>query len=316
MAKLVLQRLLAAIPLLIIATAATFFLLQLSDADPAVIRLGENRQRRAAGPSCAKSSGVDRPAIVQYVSWLGDAIRLDFGQSWQRPQEVRGMVSQQIPATLSLTLGAVNRRRRHRRADGHRRRYTRRRYHRHDHHEPGVGGSGGAQLLGRVAAGRLRGPSPYSVFPATGFVGPTESIPDWIRSITLPAIALGTAGSASIARQTRAAVASTIQEPFVRTAVAAGHSRRSVLRRDVVRNAAIPVVTVIGIQASFLLGGSFIVEKAFALPGLGTLALRSILVQDVPVVLAIVAFAAVMITIIQLALDVLYGVLDPRVRVT
>lgn len=313
MLRLILRRVLAMIPLIVIATAAAFFMLQLSDVDPAVVKLGESATQEQYA-AVHEELGTDRPAVVQYVDWLAHAVRLDFGESWLRPVAVTTLISQRLSATLSLTFGAVlvtiliglplgT-------AAGVR------------------AGSGADSAITAAASIGQAIPAfwaalllaayvavPYGVFPATGFVGPTSSIADWLRSITLPAIALGIGGAAAAARQTRAAVASTLRQPHVRTAVSVGYARGSVLRSDVLRNAAIPVVTVLGVQVSLLLGGSLIVEQVFAIPGLGSLAFSSILQNDLPVVLGIVTVTAVMVSIVQLLLDILYGLLDPRVRV-
>ncbi|MEZ5167478.1 MAG: ABC transporter permease [Acidimicrobiales bacterium] len=313
MVKLFFQRLAVSVPLLIIATAATFFLLQLSDTDPAVIRLGDSATDEQYEAVRAEL-GVDRSAVRQYVDWAGGAAHLDFGESWARGVPVWGLVKQRIPATVSLTLGAIL-----------------------------VAVSIGVPLsmAAGIRAGTVRDSALTAVasvgqaipnfwaalmliayvalktdlFDATGYTPITDSFTGWLQSIALPSIALGTAGSAAIARQARAAVASTVGRPFVRTAVAVGYSRWSILGRDVLRNASIPIVTVIGIQTSFLLGGAFIVEDVFQIPGMGKLAFDAILRNDIPVVLAVVAVAALMITLIQLVLDLVYGVLDPRVRV-
>ncbi len=313
MRRLILRRVLAMIPLVVIATAAAFFMLQLSDVDPAVVKLGESATEEQYAEVRAEL-GTDRPAAVQYVDWLAHAARLDFGESWLRPVEVTTLIGQRLPATLSLTFGAVlvtilvgcplgT-------AAGVR------------------AGSGTDSAITALASVGQAVPAfwaalllaayvavPYDVFPATGFVGPTTSIVDWLASVTLPAVALGIGGAAAAARQTRAAVASTLRQPHVRTAVSVGYGRSSVLRSDVLRNAAIPVVTVLGVQVSLLLGGSLIVEQVFAIPGLGSLAFSSILQNDLPVVLGVVTVTAVMVSIVQLLLDILYGILDPRVRV-
>lgn len=313
MLRFVGRRALAVIPLIIIATATTFFMLQLSDVDPAVVRLGESATEEQYA-AVREELGTDRPAVVQYVDWLAHAVRLDFGESWQRPVEVTTLIQQRLPATLSLTLGAVL--------------IT---------IVIGIplgiasGVRAGSASDSMITAGASIGQAipafwaalllaayvavPYGVFPATGFEGPTSSVSGWLRSITLPAIALGIGGAAATARQTRAAVAGTLRQLHVRTAVSSGYSRRSVLRSDVLRNAAIPVVTVLGVQVSLLLGGSLIVEQVFAIPGLGSLAFSSILGNDLPVVLGIVTVAALMVSIVQLLLDIVYGLLDPRVRV-
>ena len=312
MLKLFVQRALASIPLLIIATAVTFLLLQLSDTDPAVIRLGDGATEEQYAAVRAEL-GVDRPVVVQYVDWLGGAVTFDFGTSWVRGVPVWDLVNQRIAATVSLTLGSIL-----------------------VAILIGVplgiaagvrAGSPADSLLTALASVGQAVPNfwaalllvayvavPSDLFDATGYTGITESFTGWLQSIALPSVALGTAGSAAIARQTRSAVASTVGRPFVRTAVAVGYSRRSILGRDVLRNASIPIVTIISIQTSFLLGGAFIVEAVFQIPGLGTLAFDAILRNDIPVVLAVVAVTALMITVVQLVLDVLYGLLDPRVR--
>ncbi len=313
MLKFVVRRVLAVVPLIIIATAATFLMLQLSDADPAVMRLGESATE-AQYAQVRAELGTDRPAVVQYVDWLGHAVRLDFGESWQRPADVMTMIRQRMPATLSLTLGAVlvtilvglplgT-------AAGVR-----------------AGSAADSAITAAASVGQampafwsglllstyvaLR----YGFFPPTGFVGPTTSFSGWLKSITLPSIALGLSGAAAVARQTRAAVAGALRQPHVRTAVSVGYSRGSVLRNDVLRNAAIPVVTVLGVQLSLLLGGSLIVEQVFVVNGIGSLAYSSILQHDLPVVLGIVTVAAVIVSVVQLLLDVVYGLLDPRVRI-
>ena len=312
MFRLVGQRILAVVPLLFIASAATFFLLQLSDVDPAVVRLGDAAPREQYDVVRAEL-GVDRPAIVQYGDWAGHAIRGDLGESWSRPVPVWDLVRQRIPATLSLAMGAlfvaivigvpfgV--------AAGVRSGSTTDRVLTAT---ASIGQAMPAFWIGLVLAAYLA--VPYGVFPATGFVGPTASITDWLRSITLPSIALGAASAAAVTRQTRAAVAAAAREPYVRTAVAVGYSRRSVLFHDVLRNAMIPAVTVVGIQATLQLGGSLIVEQVFAIPGLGSLAFSSILKGDVPVVLGVVMLAALFIVFVQLVVDISYAVLDPRVR--
>ncbi len=313
MLSFVARRALAIVPLIVIATAAAFFMLQLSDVDPAVVKLGETATEEQYTVVRAEL-GTDRPAVVQYADWLVHSAQLDFGESWQRPVEVTTLIRQRLPATLSLTLGAV---------------LVTVLLGLPLGVAAGIRAGSGADSL--ITAGASIGQAvpafwaalllaayvavPYDLFPATGFVGPTSSVLDWLRSLALPAVALGVGGAAAAARQTRAAVAGALRQPHVRTAVSIGYSRATVLRSDVLRNAAIPVVTVLGVQVSLLLGGSLIVEQVFAIPGLGSLAFSSILQNDLPVVLGVVTVSAVMVSIVQLLLDVLYGLLDPRVRV-
>ncbi len=312
MLRVVLTRIVSLIPLLLVATFVGFMLLQLSPTDPAVVRLGENATDEAYAAYRAEI-GVDRSAIVQYGDWLSGAVRGDFGTSWQNGAPVGEQLQRRLPVTVSVAAGALL-----------------------------VGAVIGipAGIAAGIRAGRPSDSSitavasvgqavpnfwmalllvayvalPYSLFPAVGYVGITESPIEWLRSITLPAIALGTAAAAALARQTRAGFVRTLHEPFVRTAVAGGLSRRRILFRTALRNASIPVVTTIAAQASVLLGGAVIVEQVFALPGLGQLVLNAIRNADMPIVMGFVALAAVMTALVQLLLDLTYAVLDPRVR--
>jgi peptide/nickel transport system permease protein len=308
----VITRLAALVPLLLVATFVAFLLLQLSSTDPAVVRLGENATDEAYA-AFRSEIGVDRPVVVQYADWLGGAVTGDFGQSWQNSSPVSSQLFRRLPVTLSLTVGAL---------------------------VVGVliglpAGIAAGIRAGRASDAAITGAAslgqavpnfwmalllvayvalPFGVFPTVGYSSLAEGPVDWLLSIALPSFALGTATAAAIARQTRAGFVRVLHEPYVRTAVAGGLSRRRILLRTSLRNAAIPVVTTVAAQASVLLGGSVIVEQVFALPGLGQLVLNAIRNADMPIVMGFVALAAVMMAVVQLGLDIVYAVLDPRVR--
>lgn len=314
MARLIVIRLASLLPLMLMASLVAFFLLQLSPTDPAVVRLGETATDEAYA-AFRTTIGLDRPIVVQYLSWLGGVVSGDFGSSWHGTAPVSEMLASRLPVTMSIAFGAL---------------------------VVGIVVGVPAGVVAGVRAGRpvdsaLTGAAsigqavpnfwaalllvafvalPFGLFPAVGYVRFGESPVGWLRSITLPAIALGSSGAAAIARQTRVGFVRVLHEPFVRTAVAGGISRRRILFRTVFRNASIPLVTTLAAQASALLGGSVVVEQVFALPGMGQLVLNAIRNADLPIVMGFVVVTAALMAIIQLSLDLAYAALDPRVRLS
>lgn len=299
-------------PLLVVASFAAFLLLQLTATDPAVVRLGETATEESYA-AFRHEIGVDRPVIVQYGSWLAGAVHGDLGTSWSNSTPVTDSLASRFPVTLSITVGALI-----------------------------VGLLIGipAGIIAGVRAGRSTDslttgaasigqaiPSFWlalllvayialktSWFPATGYVSPDEDLGGWLRSITLPSVALGASAAGAFARQTRAGFVRVLHESYIRTAVAGGLARRRILWRTALRNASVPVVTTVAGQAAVLVGGAVIVEQVFALPGLGQLVLNAIRNGDMPVVLGFVVLMALMMAVIQFLLDLTYALVDPRVR--
>lgn len=312
MLRVALGRLLALIPLVIVASFAAFVLLQLTSTDPAVVRLGENATEQSYA-AFRHEIGVDRPVIVQYGSWLASAVQGDLGTSWSNSTPVTDSLSSRFPVTLSITIGAL---------------------------VVGLvvgiptgiaagiraGRSTDSLLTGGASIGQavpsfwlalllvayVAMKTPW--FPATGYVSYDRDVGEWLRSITLPSIALGLAAAGAFARQTRAGFVQVLHEPYIRTAVAGGLARRRILWRTALRNASVPVVTTVAGQAAVLVGGAVIVEQVFALPGLGQLVLNAIRNGDMPVVLGFVVLMALLMAIIQFLLDLTYALIDPRVR--
>ncbi|MFA5566201.1 MAG: ABC transporter permease [Acidimicrobiia bacterium] len=312
MGRVVGTRLLSLIPLLLVASLFAFLLVQLAPTDPAVVRLGENATDEAYA-AFRSEIGVDRPVMVQYVEWLGGAVTGDFGVSWQNSTPVAQLLVKRLPVTISITLGAL------------------------------LVGLVIGLPLGIAAGIRAGKPSDSAItaaaslgqaipnfwmalllvayvalttkwFPATGYSPLSEGVLSWMRSLVLPSVALGTTAAAAIARQTRAGFVRVLHEPYIRTAVAGGLSRRRILLRTALRNASIPLVTTVAALASVLLGGSVIVEQVFALPGMGQLVLNAIRNGDMPIVMGFIVFAAAAMALVQLLLDLSYAALDPRVR--
>lgn len=165
-----------------------------------------------------------------------------------------------------------------------------------------------AIILAAVFAVTLR------IFPATGYVPPSASVSRWIWSLTLPVIALGLAGVASVAKQTRDSMKDTLAREYIRTLRASGIGQRSIVWKHALRNGAIPVVTVLGLVFVSALSSTVFVEAVFVLPGLGSMAVTATSQHDIPVIEGIALYFTVLVVIVNMLLDIVYGMLNPKVR--
>jgi peptide/nickel transport system permease protein len=257
--------------------------------------------------------GLDRPWYVQYFAWVGRLAHGDLGTSWRTGKPVILLILERLPVTLELTAlsvgfalalgmpaGILSAIRRDRAID----QVTR------------VG-----TLLGLSIPVFWQGTMLILFFslylrwmPPIVWV---DLITDPRRNLTimlLPVVCLGTASAANIARTTRACMLDVLRSEYVRTAAAKGLAQRAVILKHALKNALIPVVTVVGLQAGILLGGTVVVEEVFTLPGVGRLVLWSIYQRDYPVTQSTILFIAVLFMAINLAVDLLYRYLDPRIR--
>jgi len=257
--------------------------------------------------------GLDQPWYVQYGRWLGQLAHGDLGTSWRTGKPVVALILERLPVTLELTFfsvafalvlgiaaGIVSAVRRDRAVDN----VTR------------VG-----TLLGLSVPVFWQGTMLILFFslylrwmPPVVWV---DFSADWRRNLTimvLPALCLGTASAANVARTTRSCMLDVLGSEYVRTAAAKGLTDRVVVLKHALRNALIPVVTVAGLQIGILLGGTVVVEEVFTLPGIGRLVLWSIYQRDYPLTQSTILFIAVLFMAINLAVDLLYGYLDPRIR--
>jgi peptide/nickel transport system permease protein len=257
--------------------------------------------------------GLDQPWYVQYSRWLGEIARGDLGTSWRTGKPVVQLILERLPVTLELTGLAVG-------------------------FALIVGIAAGIvsairrdQALDNIArVGTLLGLSVpvfwqgtmlilfFSLYlrwmPPVVWVG---FLADPRRNLTimlLPAICLGTASAANIARTTRACMLDVLRSEYIRTASAKGLAGPAVVLKHALKNALIPVVTVAGLQIGILLGGAVVIEEVFTLPGVGRLVLWSIYQRDYPLTQSTILFIALMFMTINLAVDLLYGYLDPRIR--
>jgi peptide/nickel transport system permease protein len=257
--------------------------------------------------------GLDQPWYVQYGRWLGQLLRGDLGLSWRTGKPVLALILERLPVTIELTVlsvafslvlgiaaGIVSAVRQDRPID----------------HATRVG-----TLLGLSVPVFWQGTMLILFFslylrwmPPVVWV---DLLTDPRRNLTimvLPALCLGTAAAANVARTTRSCMLDVLRSDYVRTALAKGLAGRAIVLKHALKNAMIPVVTVIGLQMGILLGGTVVVEEVFTLPGVGRLVLWSIYQRDYPVTQSTILFIAVLFMAVNLAVDLLYGYLEPRIR--
>jgi peptide/nickel transport system permease protein len=311
MLRILTHRLAVSLPLLLGVSALSFVLVSLVPGNAASQILGIT-----ATPSeehaLSRELGLNLPVYTQYWRWLIHAVTGNFGTSLYSGQSVTGTLDQRLPVTLCLMLGAV------------------------------IVSLVAGVIFGVVSAvrGGIAGrvvdvfslvgfalPAFWvggelvvlfavksHVFPVSGYVSPGQSVTQWFRSLTLPVFALSLAGIAGVTRLTRSAMLEALGAEHIRIAWANGLAPRSIIFRHALRNASLPIVTVVGVQAIGLLGGTVLVESVFDLPGLGSLAVSATENHDLPVLQGLVVYFTVMVVVINLLVDVAYILLNPKVR--
>ncbi|HXU88487.1 MAG TPA: ABC transporter permease [Methylomirabilota bacterium] len=253
----------------------------------------------------ARELGIDRPLPVQYAVFLGNALRGDFGRSIHFRQPAADVVVGYLPATaelgltafavalvIAIPIGVVSAVRRNSLVDQI---------------------TMAVALVGQSAPTFFVGIFLILVLSLKAGWLPTSGRGDW-SNLVLPALTLGAFAMASIARLTRSALLEVLRADYVRTARAKGLRERAVVIKHALRNAAIPIVTITALQFGTLLGGAVVTETVFAWPGIGRLAIQSIYNRDYPVVQCVVFLSALLFIVINLTVELVYGVLDPRIR--
>ena len=306
------RRVAAFVATLVFLSALVFVVVRVLPGDPATLILGVESNPETVA-RLRQALGLDRPLAVQYVDWLARAARGDLGTSIQYDVPVGRLILSRLPVTLPLALMAaaimgavalplgVYAATRHRRA-----------------------GDYAAMLVSQLG---IAVPAFWSGlllillfsvrlgwFRSGGFDGWSAGVVAGVKALLLPAIALGAFQAAVLVRATRSAVLDVLREDYVRTARAKGVAEGRVVARHALRNAMIPIVTVMGIQLGQLIAGAIVLESVFALPGLGRLALVAIGARDLPVVQGVTLFVAASIVFINFAVDLAYAALDPRIR--
>jgi peptide/nickel transport system permease protein len=307
------KRVASGLVLLALVTTITFVLLFGATENVAQNILGENATNEQIA-ALEVRLGLDRPLWVQYGEWVGHAVTGDLGQSWLMGERVSRILSTRLPVTLSMVTFAI------------------------------VIIAVVSTLLGILAAVRGgwadRVVQVLSVIgfslpnfwlglvlvvifaltlrwlPATGYVSFLSSPPGWLASLTLPVVAIVLSGIASASQQVRGAIIDALRQDYIRTLRARGVRPASVLFRHALRNAMPAALTVLSVQFIALLGGAAIIERVFAIPGLGSLTVQASLTGDIPVVMGVVVTAIVVVVVVNIAIDIAHAWVNPKVRLS
>lgn len=313
MLRYLLTRLWQSAVTLVLASLVIFVGVRLLPGDPALAMAGEEATPERIATIRAQL-GLDQSIVHQYLSFVGNVLRGDFGRSTRTGTPVTDLVATTLPVTLwlaayaitvavivGLVLGIVAERFRGRWPEWV---------------------SNGFALIGLSVPNFWLGilailylSVTLGWFPASGYVPLSQDPIRGLYYLTLPAVILGTSLAAVIMRQTRASMIETMKTDYVRTARAKGLSRSRVLVRYGLRNSLIVVVTIVGLQLGGLISGAVVTERIFALPGFGKLTLDAVFTRDYPVIQAVVLIITVGYVLINLAVDILYSVINPRIRV-
>jgi peptide/nickel transport system permease protein len=312
MANFLVRRLITTLLVMLGVSFIVFMIIHLVPGDPVRIMLGLQADQ-AKVEEIRHLMGFDRPILIQYLDWLWRALQGDLGQSFITSQSVSEAVWERFPATMSLALAAL------------------------------LIGLVIALPAGIISALRPNSPIDYVAMffsqvgvsipdfwlgimfilifslalgwlPPSGYISPFEDFGEWLRHLIMPAMTIGLITASIITRFVRSAMLESLHQNYVRTAHAKGIPNASVIIHHVLRNAAIPIVTIVGLQMASLLGGVIIVEIIFAWPGLGRLALDAVTRRDYPMVQGAVLLVALTFAVVNVIVDIMYAYLDPRVR--
>ena len=308
----IIRRLLSTIPVLLIVAVIVFLMLRLTPGDPAAALVGNNGSS-ADIANIRASLGLDQPLPLQFYKWAVQVFQGDLGESYYMKSPVTHLIAQRIGPTVSLSILTL------------------------------LVTIALAVPLGVIAAWRYGGwldralmgfsvigfsiPSfvigylliwmialHWQLLPVQGYAPMAQGIGKWLSHLVLPAITLSIIYLALIARVTRASVAEALSEDFIRTARSKGISELRVLTRHALANAAVPIITVIGIGIGLLIGGVVVTETVYAIPGLGQLTVDAVLSRDFPLIQGITLFFSFVYVLINLLVDLSYVILDPRIR--
>jgi len=300
------------IPVIFFITVMVFTIMHLIPGDPAYVMLGEEASPKAV-EMLRKQLGLDRSIPVQYMAWMKAALKGDLGRSIRNNEKILDAILDRLPVTAYLAISAVV-----------------------------------FSILIALPTGIIAGVRPKSMMdvvatvlamggiampsfwlgillifffafklewlPIMGYVSPLEDFWDSIRHIILPAVTLGASMAATNTRFIRSSMLDVMNKEYITTARSKGLRETGVIRKHALKNALIPVVTMLGLQMAMLFGGALIVETIFAIPGLGRLIVNAVFTRDFPMVQGVVLFMAVFVLTANFTVDILYSFLDPRIR--
>jgi peptide/nickel transport system permease protein len=312
MAGYILRRIAATVPVMLIVAVLVFLMLRLTPGDPAAIIAGDNANADQIA-AIRTRLGLDQPILVQFFIWFGQILHGDFGESFFFKKTVAELIASRLEPTLALSLSTI------------------------------VIAVVVAVPLGVLAAYKqgtwidkiVMGFSVlgfsvpvfvigYSLiyvfaielnwFPVQGYQRIAEGVGGFLHRLVLPSLTLAVIYIALIARMTRTSVLDVMGEDYIRTARAKGQVERLVLFRHALRNAAVPIVTVIGLGVALLIGGVVVTESVFTIPGIGRLTVDAVLARDYPTIQAVILLFSLVYVLINLVVDLAYRVFDPRIR--
>jgi peptide/nickel transport system permease protein len=305
------RRILLTIPAMIAMSVLVFFIIRLVPGDPVLVILGLRANPESIATLRAQLR-LDDPLVVQYADWFSNVLRGDLGHDYRTGESITHMLRTRLPVTLELAILAL------------------------------LFAAMVGVPLGILSATR-RGvaeftSSTFNIFgisipdfwlgvmlilifsanlrwlPSSGYVPLSESVTDNLRHMILPAVTLGVNFAAVLTRTAHAAVADALHRPYVQTARAKGLKERSVVLGHVLKNAAIPIVTVMGMQFGYALGGAIVIDYIFSLPGVGQLTLNAVLARNYPVIQGAVLLVTFLFMLSNILTDSFYALLDPRIR--
>jgi peptide/nickel transport system permease protein len=308
----ILRRIAATVPVMLIVAALVFLMLRLTPGDPAAIIAGDNAND-AQIAAIRSRLGLDAPLVLQFLQWLGNLLRGDFGESFYFKKSVAELIASRLEPTLALSISTI------------------------------VLAVAIAVPLGVLAAYKrgtfidklvmgfsvlgfsvpvfVIGYSLIYLFsiqlnwlPVQGYQRIGDGLGGFLQRLLLPSLTLSVIYVALIARMTRASVIDVLEEDYIRTARAKGQSELKVLFTHALRNASVPIVTVIGLGIALLIGGVVVTESVFSIPGLGRLTVDAVLARDFPTIQAVILLFSLVYVLVNLAVDVAYTALDPRIR--
>lgn len=304
MIKYVLKRLVMLIPIILGITFMVFFILSLTPGDPARMILGQNATSEQL-EAMREQMGLNDPVIIRYISYMLNAVRGDFGTSWSTREPVFKMVLSRFPYTfqlaslamiltvvVSIPLGMYSAVKQNSFQDS------------------------AVMVLSMVLAATPKfwlGVLMMLIFSVRLGLLPTSGLDGW-KSYIMPTIAMAAASIAINTRVVRASMLDVIRQDYVRTARAKGVKPNVIFRKHALKNALLPVITVMGMGFAQSLGGSVLIENVFSIPGIGLLMVERIRQKDIPTVMACVIFIAVIFAVVNLITDILYAFVDPRIK--
>jgi peptide/nickel transport system permease protein len=308
----VLRRLAATIPVMVIVAVLVFLMLRLTPSDPAAIIAGDNANAEQVA-EIRKRLGLDQPILTQFVIWSSKTLQGDLGESFFFKKQVAELILDRLEPTLSLAfftillavliaipLGVLA-------------------AYRHGSWLDRI--VMGFSVLGFSVPVFVIGYALIYVFaielnwlPVQGYQRLAQGLGGWLQRLILPSVTLSVIYVALIARITRTSVLEVMNEDYIRTARAKGQTERKVLVRHALANAAVPIVTVIGLGVALLIGGVVVTESVYTIPGLGRLTVDAVLARDYPTIQAVILLFSLTYVLINLLVDITYTFFDPRIR--